>query len=347
MEFSLTVDQLKQEIGDCNEEGEFEGCITGIASLQAAKKGDLSFLANTKYKNFVADSKASIILLDCKYSLTSPLPNQLYLRVKDTSYSLAKLCRYIEKQQYPNPEPGIHPTAVIHDGAKIGKDVHISPYVIVGADAIIKDKAVIRGHSIIGRESIIGENAYIDANVKILHHSVIGKNVRISSGVVIGSDGFGYDTVDGTHNKIPHIGNVVIGDNVEIGSNTTIDRARFASTIIGDGTKIDNLVQIAHNVEIGKNCLIVAQVGISGSTIIDDHSIIGGQAGLAGHLKIGKGCMVAAQSGVSKDIPEGSFVRGTPAMPFNQAQKLMALQRKLPDIYQRLNLLESKLKENQ
>ena len=163
----------------------------------------------------------------------------------------------------------------------------------------------------------------------------------------MGSDGFGYDTIDGEHQKIPHIENVVIGNNVEIGSNTTIDRARFASTIIGDGTKIDNLVQIAHNVEIGKNChLIVAQVGISGSTIIEDHAVIGGQAGLAGHLKIGKGCMVAAQSGVSKDMPEGSFVRGTPAMPFNQAQKLMALQRKLPDIYQRLNQLESKLEEN-
>ena len=166
MKFSLTVDQLKNEIGECSEEGEFNGEIVSISALNKAKPGDLSFLANTKYKNFVADSKASVILLDYKYNLSSPLPNQLYLRVKDTSHSLAILCKHIERSKYPNPEAGIHPSAVIHEGAKIGKNVHISPYVIVGANAEIGDNSIIRGHTVIGRESVIGSDAYIDANVK-------------------------------------------------------------------------------------------------------------------------------------------------------------------------------------
>jgi UDP-3-O-[3-hydroxymyristoyl] glucosamine N-acyltransferase len=345
MKFSFTLTEIKNFIGECSSEGEYGGQITGIGSLSTAKAGDLSFLANSKYKNEVADSNASVILLSSDYNLSAPLPNQIYLRVNNTSWSLANLCRHIQELTHPKPTPGIDSTAKIDSTATIGKDVYIGPFVSVGAHAIIGDNSIINSNCEISAHVQIGINATIDTGSRILHHSIIGNNVRISAGVVIGSDGFGYDTIDGVHQKIPHIGNVVIGNDVEIGANTTIDRARFASTLIGDGTKIDNLVQIAHNVEIGKGCLIVAQVGISGSTKIADGAVLGGQVGVAGHLQIGKGCMVAAQSGVSKDIKDGSFVRGTPAMPFNQAQKIMALQRKLPDFYQRLNHLENKITE--
>ena len=347
MEFSLSLEEVKGSIGTYSEEGDYQGNITQISSLAKAEKNHLSFLSNSKYRSDVATSKASVILLEKNYDLSSPLKNQIYLRVENTSLSLAKLCSLIEGILSPRPEPSISDKALIHNSVKLGKNVHIADFVIIEANSVIGDDTVILNNTFIAKNVKIGENCSIDSGVQVLHHCEIGNHVNISAGTVVGSDGFGYESVRGCHQKISHIGNVVIEDHVEIGANTTIDRARFASTTVGEGTKIDNLVQIGHNVEIGKHCLIVAQVGISGSTLIDDHTVIGGQAGLAGHLKIGKSSMIAAQSGVTKDIPTKSFVRGSPAMPLNQAHKLMALQRKLPNIYQRLIEVETKVTENE
>ena len=188
----------------------------------------------------------------------------------------------------------------------------------------------------------IGEGSVFYPGVKLLARCQIGKQVILNAGVVVGSEGYGFDQGDGSHQKIPHLGKVVIEDNVEIGANTCIDRARFEETKIGQGTKLDNLVQVGHNVKIGKNCLIVAQVGVSGSVLIEDEVIVGGQAGFAGHLKVGKGAKIAGQAGITKDVEPGAFLKGNPALPFHLAQRISVLQRKLPDLFNRFAQEKSK-----
>ena len=237
----------------------------------------------------------------------------------------------------------IHPSAVISETAKIGENVFIGPNVTVCEGAQIADGAVIQGNNYVGRFVKIGRKAFLMPNSVVMDYCEIGENARLQPGAVIGSDGYGYEFVNGLHVKIPQVGKVVVGDNVEIGANTCIDRARFDKTIVGEGTKVDNLVQIAHNVEIGKGALLVSQVGISGSTKIGNYAVLGGQVGVAGHLHIGDGAMIGGQSGVNGDIPPKSYMRGTPPRPYLKAHKTEILIGHLAELFDRVKDLEKHL----
>jgi UDP-3-O-[3-hydroxymyristoyl] glucosamine N-acyltransferase len=319
--------------------------ITGIASLGEARSGDLSFLGNRKYHPLVADSKASIILLPSSYE-GRPQAGQAYLRVDNPSFALAEVCRVFEAFLWPRPVPEIHPSAFVDEAANVCSTAYVGPHAFVGAGACVGRHVVVGAQAHVGCHAKIGENTHLMPRATVLDYCIIGERVRIHSGAVIGADGFGYDTVDGVHHKQPQIGNVVIEDDVEIGSNTVVDRARFSSTYIGRGTKIDNLVQIAHNVQIGKHCILVSQVGIAGSTILEDCVVLGGQVGIAGHLRIGKGAQIGAQSGLSRNVEAGSIMRGTPASPFNLAQRMEVLKRRLPELFERVKHLEEHLSDD-
>ena len=245
---------------------------------------------------------------------------------------------------------GVHPTAVIGDGVEIGPDCSIGAYAVIEAGASIGAGCVIYPHAYIGFQSIVGEKSVIYPHATVREQCQLGKRVILHSGAVVGSDGFGYATVQGVHHKIPQIGNVVVGDDVEIGANTTIDRARFGVTTIGPGTKIDNLVQIAHNVTMGTGCIIVSQVGLAGSTELGNYVTIAGQAGVSGHLKIGDMSTVTAKSGVSKNVPPKMVVTGNPAQEFRSFQerevsirRMKKAQETIQELLQRVASLEEKL----
>ena len=335
MDFKISLDRLWELLPDSQVEGSIlSKDLEGIASLERARHGDISFLGNLKYKNLVQSSKASLILLPEDY-IGSPKEGQIYLRIKDPSKGLASLCSYIEDQLSIAPEIAIHPTAFVHKSAKLALGVSVGAFSFIGRNVQIDENVSVGTHCHVGDNCLIGSDCILYPGVKLLSRCQLGKNTILNAGVVIGSEGYGFDQVNGTHHKIPHLGIVVVEDNVEIGANTCIDRARFEETRIGSGTKIDNLVQIGHNVRIGKGCLIVAQVGISGSTQFEDGVVVGGQAGFAGHLKIGKGAKIAGQAGITKDVEAGAFLKGNPALPFHLSQRISILQKKLPELFNR------------
>lgn len=325
----------------CQIVGAYDGSIGGIASLAEAEQGDLSFLGNPKYRSKVADSQASVILVPNDYEET-PKAGQLYLKLENPSFALALICRDIEGKLLPKPSAGVHPSSVIEPDADVSPEASIGAFCYIGSGAKI-GASVLESHVTVGRDAVIGEGAHLFSRVSVGDYCEIGERNRLMSGSVIGSDGYGYEYEDGTHQRVPQIGNVVTAADVDIGANSTIDRARFGSTQIGAGTKIDNQVQIAHNVRIGQHCLIVAQVGISGSTVLGDGVIVAGQAGLAGHLKIGSGAMIAGGTAVINDIDAQSKVRGYPAMPLMLFNRMAVLQRKLPDLFKRFDQLEKKV----
>ena len=326
---------------ECQIVGAYDGSIGGIASLAEAEQGDLSFLGNPKYRSKVADSQASVILVPNDYEET-PKAGQLYLKLENPSFALALICRDIEGKLLPKSSAGVHPSSVIEPDAEVSPEASIGAFCYIGSGAKI-GASVLESHVTVGRDAVIGEGAHLFSRVSVGDYCEIGERNRLMSGSVIGSDGYGYEYEDGTHQRVPQIGNVVTAADVDIGANSTIDRARFGSTQIGAGTKIDNQVQIAHNVRIGQHCLIVAQVGISGSTVLGDGVIVAGQAGLAGHLKIGSGAMIAGGTAVINDIDAQSKVRGYPAMPLMLFNRMAVLQRKLPDLFKRFDQLEKKV----
>lgn len=310
-----------------------------IASLDKAVEGDISFLGNSKYKAEVFSSKASLILVPNSY-VGSPHAGQVFLMVENPSKALDAICRDIEAKTKPIFVPGIHPSAVIDPTAKVSPKAYVGPLCVVGANTIIEDGVALVAHVSIGNDVLIKSETTIRPNCSILDRTEIGNRCFIDAGVVIGSEGYGYETENGSHYRSPQLGRVVLEDEVDLGANTTIDRARFAETRIGEGTKIDNLVQIGHNVIIGKHCFIVAFVGIAGSTHIGDYAVIGGQAGIAGHLHIGNHVMIGAQTGVSNDLADKSFVRDTPALPYMLAHRVEALKRRLPELFKRVDNIE-------
>ncbi len=344
MNISFNLQNIQEIIPEIiSYKGELSLPLTKISSLSEAQAGDLSFLSNTKYSSQVPSSKASLILLPKSYQ-GDPQPGQLFIFVDNPSHALAQICRHIEQQLWPKPNAGIHPTAFVENSAQVDPSATIGPFVYIGANTIIGKHVVIDSNTHIGKHVVIDDSSWIMPHVSVLDFCKIGKRVRLYSMVVVGSDGFGYTTLkDGTHQSQPQIGIVVLEDDVDIGAGTTIDRARFDATRIGSGTKIDNLVQIAHNVSIGKHCLIVAQAGIAGSTIIDDHVVIGGQAGISGHLHIGKGVMIGAQTGLGHDLKPGSYVRGEQAYPYMLAQRIDILKKRLPELFNRVNNIEETL----
>ena len=314
--------------------------IDGIAGIEDAKEGDITFLANPKYLPFLDKTKASAVITGRDIGACS----KTVVKTENPSFSFTKVVYFL----LPKSEghfKGVHASAVIGKDVKLGKNAAVGACAVIEDGAAIGDNTVIYPCCYIGKNTKIGNDALIYSNVTIRERITVGDRVIIHSGTVIGSDGFGYVTVDGTHHKIPQVGTVVVEDDVEIGANVTVDRARFDKTVIGKGTKIDNLVQIAHNVTIGKNCLIVAQVGISGSTEIGNNVILAGKVGVVGHIKIGDNSIVMAQSGVIKSLPEGSIVWGTPAKPADLAKKISACIQNLPKMHETLKALKNKIEE--
>lgn len=322
--------------------GETSEVVRGLASLAAAGPGDLSFLGNPKYKFEVSATRASVVLLPVDYS-GEPSPGQLFLLVENPSVALARVCARIERLLWPVPLAGVHPSAMVAPGARIAPTATIGPLCVVESGAQIGERVHLQAHVFVGREARIGDDSWLMPGVVLASECVLGRRVRVQPGAVIGSDGFGYEFSQGRHEKVPQVGHVAVGDDVEIGANSTIDRARFSRTEVGEGTKIDNLVQIAHNVVIGKHCLICAQVGISGSTHLADYVVLGGQAGVAGHLAIGKGAKVGGGAAVTTDVPAGFFVNGSPAIPLQLERRLVVLQRRLPDLFKRVGAIEARI----
>ena len=334
-----TLAEIAQFVGG-DVVGDAKIMITGLSGIKEAKSGDLTFLANPKYSALAQVTKASAIIAPRQVAV----PGRALIYTDNPSLAFAKIASLfldVEKKR----AKGIHRTAVIDETVKLGKDVTIGPYTVVEAGAKIGDNTVIYSQCFVGQETIIGKNCLIYSNVSIRERISIGNRAIIHSGTVIGSDGFGFVAVDGVHTKIPQIGTVVIEDDVEIGANVTIDRARFDVTLIGQGTKIDNLVQIAHNVRIGKNCIIVSQVGISGSSVLEDNVTLAGQVGVAGHLTIGANTVVASKSGIPSSVPANSILWGIPAKPHMQAKRVNACVQRLPEYIKIINEMKIKIAE--
>ncbi|MDP8264137.1 MAG: UDP-3-O-(3-hydroxymyristoyl)glucosamine N-acyltransferase [Candidatus Aceula lacicola] len=336
-----TLAEIAQLI-DGKVHGDDNVVIMGISGIKEAREGEITFVANPKYFSLIEETKASAVIVPEDVSLSK----KNLILTKNPSLAFSKLAAIVvgDLSHYVK---GIHPTAIIADDAVIGKNVCIGPYAVIQSKAEVEDDSIIYSGCFVGYETKIGTKCLIYPNTTIRERITIGNNVIIHSGTVIGSDGFGFADVDGMHEKIPQIGTVVIEDNVEIGSNVTVDRARFDKTFIGKGTKIDNLVQIAHNVVIGQNCIVCAQAGISGSVDIKDRVILAGQAGIAGHLTIGEGAIVAAQAGVTKSVAPKTIVSGYPAKPHDKAKKVNASLQRLPeyikmihDLRRRIEILE-------
>lgn len=336
MQFSAT--QIAMMIGG-KVEGNPDAAVASFGKIEEAQAGQLAFLANPKYEEYLYSTNASIIIVNDTLELKQPVTATL-IKVADAYTSFAVLLdkyQQIQRQQLS----GIQQPVYIDATAKIGDNVFIGAFAYLGEKVIVANGAKIYPNAYIGNNVIIGENAVIHPGVKIYHDCVIGKNVVIHAGTIIGSDGFGFaPQADGTFKKIPQIGNVIIEDDVEIGANSTIDRATMGSTLIKSGAKLDNLLQIGHNAEIGNNTIIAAQSGISGSTKVGNSVMIGGQAGVVGHITIGDGAKINAQSGVSKSIEPGKTVTGSPAFDFTAALRSQATSRKLPELEKRIKQLE-------
>ena len=317
--------------------GDSQSILNNFATAERAQPGDLTFAENEDFFARAEQSAATAIIADQRFSSAK----KILIRVSNARVAFAKALALF----FPEPKfaAGIHPTAVVAAGAKVDPTAHIGPHCIVGERVKLGARSVLQGGNSVGDDSSLGDDVNLFPNVTIYPRTEIGNRVRIHAGTVIGSDGFGYVLDNGVHRKVPQIGNVVIGDDVEIGSNVSVDRGALGSTVIGKGTKIDNLVQIAHNVEIGEHCIVIAQVGISGSTKLGNYVILAGQVGLAGHLKIGNQVTVAAQSGVMHNIPDGEKWFGYPAQPDKDIKRQVIALRKLPELLKRVAELEKKL----
>ena len=323
-------------------EGEIFGkedvIVSKASKIEDADPESICFLANTKYENHLYNTQASIVVVDNNFEPKKPIKSTL-IKVSSAYLSFAKILEHFFNPY--NNLKGIH-SKHIAKSAAIGENVYIGANVVIEPDVTIGNNTKILANAFIGKGSSIGQNCVLYAGVSLYHDVKLGNECIIHSGVVIGSDGFGHAPMpDGSYYKIPQVGNVTIEDKVEIGANCTIDRATMGSTIIKKGTKLDNLVQIAHNVELGKNIVIAAQAGVAGSSKIGNNSMIGGQAGIAGHIIIADGSQLAAQSGFSKSITEkNKKYFGSPAMPLTDFFKSFALFKKLPQIEKRLSKLE-------
>ena len=346
MKIELKLSDILRMIGEGSEiAGDTERSIHGFASLENAEPGELSFVQDKKYAVKASLSKATVLLVPKSLDLEAPNV-EVQIKVEDTSKALSAICASIERVLFPLPYSGIADVALIDPDCKLGDSVSVGAFSAVEEGAVIGDKSFIGRRVTIGAHAKIGANVYIADNVVIAPHTEIGDNCNLHSGVVIGAPGFGYDFNKqlGRHEPIPQVGRVVIGSNVDIGANSSIDRARFGVTRIGEGTKIDNMVQIGHNVVIGKHCIICAQVGIGGSSVLGDYVVMAGQAGMADHLDIAPMVQIGGGAGVISSIPEnGSKVWGFPAMDYRLAMKVAALQRKLPELFKRVSSLENQL----
>lgn len=333
----ITLKRLAEET-----EGELVGdgklTINNICTIEEASSGDLSFVFRKKFESQLEKTKASCAIVPLQIN-KAPIP---IIRCKNPNLAFKKAAELISPGHIPHPK-GVHKTASVGENVTLGKDVALGACAVIEDGATIGERTIIYAHSYIGCGTQIGKDSIIYPNVTIRENIKIGNRVIIHPGSSIGADGFGYEATPLGHQKIPHIGSIIIGDDVEIGALVAIDRAKMAHTKIGKGTKIDNLTQIAHNVTIGTNCIIVSQCGISGSVKIGNNVIIGGQVGIADHLEIGDNVLIAAQAGVIKSIPSNSIMWGVPARPVRRSKAIYAIFDKLPEMYKRLIAVEKKL----
>lgn len=317
--------------------GDATASLNGFAPADRAQPGDLTFAENETYFAKAEQSHATAILADARFTSA----RKILIRVSQPRVAFAKVLALFFPE--PRPAAGIHPTAVIAPTAHIDPTAHLGPHCVIGARVTVGARTVLWAGNFIGDDARLGDDVHLFPHVTLYPRTEIGNRVRIHAGAVIGADGYGYVPDNGVHRKVPQIGHVSIGDDVEIGANTTIDRGALGATVIGKGTKIDNLVQIAHNVEIGEHCLLVAQSAVAGSSKLGDQVVLAGQVGIAGHLKIGGKAVIAAQSGVMHDVPGGEKWFGYPAQPDKDSKRQIIAQRQLPALLKRVAELEKQL----
>jgi len=317
--------------------GQSEIKVNTLSKIEEGKPGSLSFLANPKYTKYIYDTKASVVIVNKDFIPEREISATL-IKVEDAYQAFASLLEIY--QQYKENKTGIAKSSVVENSAVLGENLYIGANVYIGNNSKIGDNCKIYPNTYIGDNVLIGDGTKIFSGVNIYSESIIGKECTFHAGVIIGSDGFGFAPQNNAEfKKVPQIGNVIIKDHVEIGANTTIDRATMGSTIIQKGVKLDNLVQIAHNVEIGENTVIAALSGVSGSTKIGKNCMIGGQVGFAGHLTISDNVKVGAQSGVHKNLPEGAVVQGSPVVGYREWYRIASVLSKLPDMYRKIQKL--------
>jgi len=328
---------LKGEI-----EGNPEIKVNTVTKIEEGHAGALSFLANPKYEHYIYTTKSSVVLVNKSFVPSAKIDATL-IRVENAYEAFASLLRLVD-QARPR-KTGIHPTAVIEASAKIGSDVYIGPYAYIGENSVIGDGCAVYPHVYLGDNTRLGKNCVLNPGVTVYHDCILGEDCIVHAGSVIGSDGFGFaPQSENEYMKIPQLGNVILEDHVEIGANVTIDRATMGSTIIGRGVKLDNLIQIGHNVEVGENTVMAAQTGISGSTKIGKNCMFGGQVGLAGHIKIANGTKVGAQAGILGEIKEeNTVIIGSPAIDLKQFLRSSVIFKKLPEMKTKLDTLEKEV----
>jgi UDP-3-O-[3-hydroxymyristoyl] glucosamine N-acyltransferase len=330
-------------------EGESQTEVSGISGIETAAEGQISFLANPKYIPHLKTTKAAAVIVPpssakFRYDPADVRPG-IALLVHDNPYfAFLQVLTLFHPPPSP-PAPGVDPSARIGQRVTLADGVYVGPNCVIGDDASLGEGTIILANSYVGPRSVLGTQCMVGPTVTILDGMTLGNRVRIHPGTVIGADGFGYAPYQGKHHKIPQVGGVTIGDDVEIGACCTIDRATMGQTVIGSGTKIDNLVQIAHNVKTGEGCIIVSQVGISGSTTLGNHVTLAGQAGIIGHIEIGDDATVAAQSGVAKSIPPGATYFGSPAIELSRQKRVIAAMASLPDYVKTIRKLEKRVAE--
>ena len=337
----LTVGELAQSLGGELRAGAPETAITGVSSLAEAGEGEISFFANPKYLAALRRSRASAILVPREFPPATEWPGAL-IAVDDPALAFAALLERFTPPPVVDV-PGVAPTALLGRGVELGENVSVGPYAVIENGVRLGDGVVVGAHDFIGEGSVVGAGSRLYPHVTIRERCRIGRRVIIHCGVVIGSDGFGFEQKEGRHVKVPQTGIVQIDDDVEIGANTTIDRARFGRTHIGEGTKIDNLVQVAHNVVVGPHSILCAQAGISGSTRLGQYVTMAGQTGAVGHIEIGDQAVLAVKAGVIKDVPAKAVMFGYPAEPLEDAKESFARIRRLPKLIERVKKLEAEL----
>ena len=318
--------------------------IRAVAGVQGARAGDLALLGDSSYLRFLPATGASALLVGPDFD---PAATTLPLLIAQAPGQAMEAIAAFLCPPEERPEPGVHPTAVVAADAQLGPGVVVQAYAVVEEGAVVGARTILRPFVVVGRNVRIGANCFLHPHAVVLERCTLGDRVILHSGVVIGADGYGYEFKDGVHHKLPQRGTVEIGDDVEIGANTTIDRARYGRTVVGAGTKIDNLVMVSHNDVIGDHCLLVAQCGLAGTTVLGHHVTVAAQAGVKDHIVVGDGATIGAKAGVMRDVASGQTVLGTPAQDIGRERQSLVLHQRLPDLYERIRALTQQLGELQ
>jgi len=336
-QLNLTVRELAERLGG-QLDGNGEAVLTGIASLESAGPGDLTFVVDARRASRLATTKAGAALVAAD-APAAPLP---LIRVEHVQAAVAEVLAIIGETE-ELPPAGTHPTAIVAGDARLDEGVAVGPCAVVGARARLERSAVVCAHAVVGADAHIGAETILLPGTVVESRCRIGRRCRVGPNAVIGSSGFGYYLAEGRQKRVPHIGTVEIGDDVDIGACSCVDRAKFGATRIGDGTKIDNLVQVAHNVQIGRGCALAGQAGIAGSAVLKDGVVLGGHAGIRDNITLGEGVQASAFAAVAQDVPAGMTVTGVPASDARKMLRVFQIWAKLPEMRDRLKKLEKRL----